>query len=283
MVRAVDGETHTRKRKSLLDDGEKHLTPLERFQIGFVQRSFEPGPADRTIRVLQRVIGSTWIDVCSRRVRHIIGRDRLPDLTPQDSVILVCNHRSFFDLYVVVGYLVKHGLAQRIMFPVRSKFFYDHPMGMLVNGVMSFFAMYPPVFRERERAALNIATLDEVVRLLERGGTVVGLHPEGQRNKSGDPYALLPAQSGVGRIIHGAKVKVVPIFINGLINDMPKQIYGNLTGKADPIVIAFGKPVDFQGMLEEPPSPRVFKRIAERCMEEVAKLGDEEKAYRANL
>ena len=283
MVRAVDGEVNTRKRKSLLEDGDKFLTPLEKFQIGFVQRSFEPGRTDRTIRTLQRVIGSTWIDVCSRRVRHIIGRERLPEMKPEDSFVLVSNHRSFFDLYVVFGYLVKHGLPQRIVFPVRSKFFYDHPLGMVVNGAMSFFAMYPPVFRERERAALNIATLDEVVRLLERGGTAVGLHPEGQRNKSGDPYALLPAQSGVGRIIHGAKVKVIPIFINGLINDMPKQVYGNLTGKADPIVIAFGKPVDFDGMLDEAPSPRIFKRISERCMEEVKILGEEERAYRAKL
>ncbi len=58
---------------------------------------------------------------------------------------MVSNHRSFFDLYVVSSVIVKRGLEQRLMFPVRSQFFYDSPLGLAVNGAMSFFAMYPPV------------------------------------------------------------------------------------------------------------------------------------------
>ena len=69
------------------------------------------------------------------------------------SYIVVSNHRSFFDLYVVTAYLVKRGMPHRLMFPVRSQFFYDKRVGLVVNGLMSFFAMYPPVFRERARAA----------------------------------------------------------------------------------------------------------------------------------
>jgi 1-acyl-sn-glycerol-3-phosphate acyltransferase len=276
----------TRNKKTLLELGADQLSPIEKLQIKVIGKSFDPGRTDKTIRVLQRAIGSTWIEVCIRRVRHVIGGERIAsvtDNTRDESFIIVANHRSFFDLYVVTGYLVFRGLTQRIVFPVRSKFFYDKPLGFVVNGVMSFFAMYPPIFRERERAPLNVAALDEVVRLLKRGGTVVGLHPEGQRNKTDDPYALLPAQSGVGRIVHDARVPVVPVFINGLHNDLPRQLAGNLSGTSDPVVLAFGAPIDFGDMLDEPASPRLFKRISEKCMAEVAKLGEEEKAYRAGL
>jgi 1-acyl-sn-glycerol-3-phosphate acyltransferase len=64
---------------------------------------------------------------------------------------LVSNHRSFFDLYVVTGYLVKRNMPHRLVFPVRANFFYDRRLGLFVNGVMSFFAMYPPLFQRRKK------------------------------------------------------------------------------------------------------------------------------------
>ena len=141
--------------------------------------------------------------------------------------------------------------------------------------------MYPPVFRERKQAHLNLASLDETSRLLRQGGMFVGLHPEGKRNTSDDPYALLPAQSGVGRIIHQAHVEVLPVFINGLGNDLPRQVAGNFNRKGNTINVVFGAPVDFGKLLDNAPSPRVFKQIADRTLEAVRVLGEEERALRA--
>src|SRR5690606_25661868 len=145
--------------RALLD--EELLSPIERRQIAFVQKTFEPGPVDRVVRLAQRYIGSNWIEVSTRNIRHVHGEDRLPRFDPKKSYLVVSNHRSFFDLYVITGYLVNRDMPHRLVFPVRSRFFYDKPLGLFVNGVMSFFAMYPPVFRERQRAALNLASLDE--------------------------------------------------------------------------------------------------------------------------
>ena len=89
--------------------------------------------------------------------------------------------------------------------------------------------MYPPIFRQPSRAAFNLAGLDEIVRLLKGGGVFVGVHPEGTRKKDDDPYSFLPAQPGVGRLIYHAEVPVIPVFINGLGNSIPKQIAGNVT------------------------------------------------------
>jgi 1-acyl-sn-glycerol-3-phosphate acyltransferase len=256
------------------------LSPLERAQIRLVRASLEPGPLDRTIRRLQRTLGQWWIRAAIAKLRHVHGLERLPRWNPTESLVLVANHRSFFDLYVATAELVARGLPARILFPVRSTFFYDHPVGPLVNGAMSFFAMYPPIFREKNRAVLNLANLDELATLLRRGGFFVGMHPEGTRKKDDDPYTFLPAQSGVGRLVRKARVPVVPVFLNGLGNDLVRQVVDGLTGKGRAVHVVYGAPIDFGDLLEQPESPRTYKRIAQRCLEEIGKLGQEEKRWR---
>ncbi len=275
------GGAHARE-LDLLEQGEGLLSPLERFQIRFIRKSMENPAFDGSLRWLQRIIGSTWIEHSVKHLRHVYGEDRLPDLDPNKSYLCVSNHRSFFDLYVITAYLVKRGkLPHRIFFPVRSNFFYDNPLGFAVNGIMSFFAMYPPVFRERSRQALNLAGIDEVARMLRGGGVFVGVHPEGTRKKDDDPYTFLPAQSGVGRMIYRARATVLPVFIHGLTNDIVEQVSSNATKRGETINVVFGAPIDFGDLLDAPPSPRLFKKIADRSLEEVGKLGEEERAIRA--
>jgi hypothetical protein len=47
--------------------------------------------------------------------------------------------------------------------------------------------------------------------------------------------------------------------------------------------VVFGEPVDFGGMLNEPPSPRLHKKISERTLDVIRKLGEEERELRAAL
>jgi 1-acyl-sn-glycerol-3-phosphate acyltransferase len=269
--------------RDLLELGEEQLTDLEKKQIAFVRNTFRPGAVDRAVRVAQRYVGANWIEACIKNLRHVRGLERMPTFDASKSYICVANHRSFFDLYVVTAYLVKRGMPHRLLFPVRSKFFYDQRLGLAVNGLMSFFAMYPPIFRDRQRAALNLASLDEVVRLSKQGGSFVGLHPEGQRNTSDDPYTLLPAQSGVGRIIQASRATVIPVFVNGLGNDIVRQVAGNFTGAGGKVTVVFGEPVDFGDLLDQAPSPRLHKRISEHALGVIRRLGDEERAFRATL
>ncbi len=266
--------------RDLLDFDE--LTAVERWQIEFVRRTFASAPVDRVIRVLQRRLSANWIDLSTRNLLHVHGVDRLPAFGRDTSTILVSNHRSFFDLFVVSSVIVKRGLEQRLMFPVRSQFFYDSPLGLAVNGAMSFFAMYPPLFRDRDKTALNRASVDELVRLLRAGGALVGLHPEGTRNKDKDPYALLPARPGVGRIIQATRGRavVIPVFVNGLGNDFVRQVAGNYSKRGDPITVVFGAPLDFDGVAD---GPDADQRISDHALEAVRALGEEERVLRAKL
>src|SRR5688572_11316014 len=251
VARSIEGGAREKSGRGAtrdLLDFKELLSPIEQKLISFVRRSFEPGPLDRAVRLGQRYIGSNWIEHCTRNIRHVHGRDRLPPFDAKKSYLVVSNHRSFFDLYVITGYLVNRDMPHRLAFPVRSKFFYDKPLGLFVNGVMSFFAMYPPVFRERSRAALNLASLDETVRLRRRGGAFAGPNSEGSRNHADDPYTLSPTPGGVCSVVQAAKDDGILVFINGLGNDLPRQMAGNFARKGTPIIVNFGAPVDFGTM-----------------------------------
>ncbi|HEY3235646.1 MAG TPA: lysophospholipid acyltransferase family protein [Polyangiaceae bacterium] len=271
--------------KSKVDDfaDDRRLSRLERAHIAFIRRSLKPGLLDGAIRWCQRRLGATWIHYCTRHLLHFRGLGRLPAFEPEQSYVVVSNHRSFFDMYVITAQLVRRGLRHRIFFPVRSDFFYDTLSGFFVNGVMSFFAMYPPIFRQRQRASLNVASLAEITRLLRAGGCFVGLHPEGTRNKGPDPYTFLSPQRGVGRVIFDARVPVLPVFINGLINNLQRQVTSNFDRTGKPIIVVFGEPLDLTNLWEQGRGPNTDRMVADAVMQAIGRLGEEERRIRAAL
>jgi 1-acyl-sn-glycerol-3-phosphate acyltransferase len=255
--------------------------PLERLQMAAIRHTFDDPNFGRALQWLQAHVGRHWILLATSRLHEMHHLERLPRFAPNESFILACNHRSFFDLYVIIANLMAKGYGQRIFFPVRSTFFYDNPLGFFVNGVMSFFAMYPPIFRDRKKAALNAASMEEAARLLRNGGHLLGFHPEGTRNR-GNPYELLPIHSGIGRLVHSARVPVVPVFTNGLrVEGLKEQIKGNFDGTGTPIHTVFGAPIDFGDLLEQPGNQSVFKQIANRVAGAIRGLGAEEQILRA--
>ncbi len=268
-------------RPDLLDDGRGKLARLERANVALLRWTFDRKTPDTLMRMGQRTVGAGWVHYCTRNIRDTIGLDRIPPWDELGPFILVANHRSYFDLFVVSMLLIRAGMSKRLLYPVRSAFFYDHPLGLPVNFAMSFLSMYPPVFRDRAKARINRAGLEEMEWFLRQGGFSVALHPEGTRNKGDDPYALLPPQSGVGRLIYQSKVPVVPAFINGLGNDLRRQVASNFNGTGNTIITAFGEPIDFEGLLEAPAIGRTYRAIAERTMDAIKGLSEEEKARRA--
>ncbi|MCH2107905.1 MAG: 1-acyl-sn-glycerol-3-phosphate acyltransferase [Polyangiaceae bacterium] len=272
--------TNQRKRPDILGQGAKKLSKKELRILKAVRATFEPGIVNICLRFFQRTIGQSWIHHSTKNLRHMHGMERLPSLATDESVLVVANHRSFFDLYIVTSELVRRGMKKRIIFPVRSKFFYESWIGFLTNFLMSFLAMYPAIFRERKKASMNLLALDELAFLLNRGGVFAGLHPEGTRKQEGSPYEFLPAQPGVGRVILHSKVQVVPVFINGLINDIKKQIKSNFDGTGEDVHVVFGQPIDFGDLLEQKSNSKTHRAISEKCMEEIARLGEEERILR---
>ncbi|NJK89996.1 MAG: hypothetical protein HC923_11815 [Myxococcales bacterium] len=118
----------------------------------------------------------------TRHLRHTIGLEHVRPYATSP-ILLVANHRSFFDMFVLNAILFREaGFRQRFLFPVRSSFFYDHPGGFFVNMAMSFWSMYPPIHRDPKHAHLNHRAFEELARQV-RAGRSAGIHPEGTRGR----------------------------------------------------------------------------------------------------
>ena len=229
-------------------------------------------------------VGSAWVYYCSRNLIHLRGLSNVRDLSPPRGLLLASNHRSLFDQYVISCWLFRTTrLLRRIYFPVRSDFFYERPMGVLVSLVMSALAMYPPVFRDPRKRDFNNYSVRRLIQILGQPGSVVGVHPEGTRNRGDDPYRLLPAQPGIGKLIMEARPTVVPIFINGLSNDFLTQVKANFDGQGEPIIVVFGEPLDLAPFYDKGNRLRTQKEVADFVLERIAGLGQREREYREEL
>lgn len=263
-------------------NASSELTTTERAVVSLCENINEKPIPKRLQRTFHNSFGKHFIRLVSSNLLDVRGLHHVLDLQPDRGVLLCSNHRSFFDMYVVTSVLRNEAPAwfRDIYFPVRSNFFYDQWSGLAVNLAISGGAMYPPIFRDRNKSGLNKVAVNRIVRLLERRGAVVGMHPEGTRGKGDDPYQLLPAKPGVGQMALRSRATVLPIWITGMVNDFSKQVLANFrtgSAKGDPVRVTFGPPVDLSDLYAEDASERpVQQQAADRIMDLIREIGAEE-------
>lgn len=252
------------------------LSLTERFAIGLGRRLNHPGLLRGlskwwgrifTCPILKWVSGHRWIHHYQERV------DLIPGSPP---ILVVSNHRTFFDMYVgitALRYLTRYRLGAPAVFPVRAPFFYDQFLGVVINLVASGGCMWPPVFRDDRRSTLNPVTTAEMKSLLGLDGVCFGFHPEGRRSKNDDPYLLEPPKRGVGLLLEGARedLVILPLFISGLSGDLKREWRARRKSAATdaPIHFYWGeacRPSDFTGSAEE---------VAAQIHARIQALGDE--------
>lgn len=229
----------------------------------------------------QRHLGSLWIKICTYNLMNVFGLENVENSSVEKPLLLVANHRSFFDMYVVSSVIFRQTKRPiTLFFPVRAKFFYSNPIGWLVNLIMGWWAMYPPFFREDKDAVkreFDKFSLRRLIQICSEGnGHIIGFHPEGKRNFSEDAHSFLPAQPGIGKIILNSKPQVVPVFIAGLGNDLVKQVLGNWTG-GEKVRIWFGEQIDLSEFYEKSDRLRTHKEIADFLMKKIGDLAEKDK------
>jgi 1-acyl-sn-glycerol-3-phosphate acyltransferase len=280
---ATEQNSQIAKQAEIIEPTVEELSVLNTTEkIGFkLTHNMNQGAWKRFWTFCQRHIGSLWIKICTYNLMNVFGLENIEQTDVEKPLLLVANHRSFFDMYTVSSVLFRETKRpMNLYFPVRAKFFYTSPVGWFVNLVMGWFSMYPPFFREAKEAEkrdFDKFSLRKLVQLATVGySTVIGFHPEGKRNLNPNPYEFLPAQPGVGAVIIKAKPQVVPVFIAGLGNDLPKQVLGNWTG-GEKVRIWFGKPVDLSPFYEKSDRLRTHKEIADFLMTKIAELGERDR------
>ena len=259
------------------------LSPFERFAFRLAWR-MNTGAWKRFWTICQRTLGAGWIHVSTYNLMRVSGLEHVEAVSRERPLLLVANHRSFFDMYVVSTALFRNTRwRKQLFFPVRGRFFYDTPFGLLVNFIMGWWSMFPPFFaggdnpktEQREFDKFSMRLLASLCR--EGAGNVIGFHPEGTRNKNSDPYTYLRPQPGVGKLIKDARPQVVPVFIAGLSNDLKRQVLGNWRG-GEKVRVRFGPVLDFSEFYERRDSVRTYKEIADFCMSKIAELGEQDRA-----
>lgn len=260
----------------MLDDPAfAQLSRLERIAFR-VMRFLNASP---TAWLWQRWVVTPIVGSLVRRRLRVHGLERLQGIPDDAPILLVANHRTFFDLFILGWILLTHPrLARRVSFPVRSNFFYESVLGLVIGALFTGGSMFPPFFRSAEKKALNRLSLEILLTRLRTPGEMVGFHPEGTRNKTDDPYKLLPAQPGAGELALKARPVVIPAFILGMTNSLWTEMKAGLRG--EPKVIAvFGAPIDVPAVEGETRLSH-HKRFADAIAERIKELGAEERAIR---
>jgi 1-acyl-sn-glycerol-3-phosphate acyltransferase len=224
--------------------------------------------------------GVLWFGAGNRLKVH--GTEHVADIDKSSRVLMVANHRSFFDFYVVAFANVRHTrLAQRAFFPVRADFFYEGLIGTVINWFMTILAMFPPIVRDPKRRAWNRYALKRIEAELTIPGTWVGIHPEGRRNKHAGPYGFLKPHVGTGRIaLSVGDIRVVPLYVVGISNDIFREaVFNWLRPQEHRIDACFGADVDLSDLRAqvpdgEEPSRELSMAAAQRCMDAIVALAE---------
>jgi 1-acyl-sn-glycerol-3-phosphate acyltransferase len=227
----------------------------------------------------QRHIGSHWIQLATYNLMNVHGLEQVEAAPIERPLLLVANHRSFFDMYAVSSVLFRRTKRPlKLFFPVRGQLFYDSLFGVFVNFLGGWWSMYPPIFVENEKRVFDKYSMRRLTQLC-KGGTahVIGFHPEGTRNLNSDSYSYLRAQPGVGKLIKDAEPMVIPVFIAGLGNKVFRQLYANWNG-GEPVRVRFGSPLDLSEFLSKKDHVRTYKEISEFVMSKIIELGEEDRA-----
>jgi 1-acyl-sn-glycerol-3-phosphate acyltransferase len=264
------------------------LNWFERFAFRLV-KIMNQGRWKRLWTWCQQVFGAGWIHLATYNLMQVYGLEHVEAASRERPILLAANHRSFFDMYTVSSVLFRQtSWRKQLFFPVRGRFFYQSPLGLFVNLVMGWWSMYPPFFASgenplREKRAFDKFSFRLLTELCRNGpGNVIGFHPEGTRNKGHDPYSYLPAQPGIGKLIKDAAPQVIPVFVAGLSNDLPRQVIGNWTG-GPRIRIHFGPRIALTDYASKKDHLRTYKEISEVVMQRIADLGEQDRAIHARV
>lgn len=260
------------------------LTPVEKVNFMISDYVNRDPKAKHVFSRIASVVGKSWVEFFVSNLCPDHGFEKFAKIDPTRGVLLVANHRSFFDLFAVTARLfTMYGNHHQVQFPVRSTFFYDHYLGHCVNLPLAWGTMYPMIMRDKNRRGWNRFSTELLVELLQDPRNMVGFHPEGTRSRTKDPYELLPGRPGCGELIHRSRPNVIPVFLQGFPRYAwhgPLINHGPLKHKVLWAHMVMGDPMDFSQEWSEPASPELNQRIVDRVMAAIKGLGEQEKEIR---
>ena len=174
------------------------------------------------------------------------------DNVPQGPVIIICNHLSMVDPFIV-GYAA----GRRVNFMAKEELFRTPVVGWFIRRFGAF-----PVDRTRR----DPASLRTALSVL-KAGEPLGMFPEGTRSTSG---SMLEFRTGALRLASRTRSPIVPAAVINTENAMPP---GKFIRPAR-IAIHFGPPIEVNELYENPKDETAMSRAVEQVKAAVQALHD---------
>ena len=168
------------------------------------------------------------------------------------SAIIASNHASYLD-----PPFIGMGAPRPIFYFAKAELFRSF------FGAALRFVNAVPVNRDQ----LDRKTLKTILDILNRGDVIV-MFPEGTRSATGE---LQPAKPGIGMIAHHAQVPVIPAYISGSHEVLPKNAKGLRLKKC---TVRFGPPVNLQKFFQMHKTKDLYLNMSQEIMAAIQKLRD---------
>lgn len=213
-------------------------------------RGFGGRIASRAAKIMNRLVGA--------RVR-VHGLDKLD---PRSAYVFVPNHRSHFDIAVLIAAL------PGARFAAKKELFSDPGLGPPMRALGMI-----PIDREDPSAARR--ALDEAATTSGRKVSVV-IFPEGTRAPAAE---MLPFKGGAFVFAIQAQAPVVPVALHNTANVMPAHGYLSILG--GPVVVEILDPIPTAGSTLD--DRNEIKDHARKTLIEALRPGDGGVAERKDL
>lgn len=193
-----------------------------------------------------------YLRICHRL--RIEGRERLPDRLP---FVLVANHVSHLDALVLAAPLPWR-LRDR-MFPVAAgeNFFHRPLMAAFSAGALNALPIW--------RGHTGLGAIRQLRQRLIQEPCGYILFPEGTRSRTG---AMAPFKPGLGMLVAGSDVPVIPCHIQGAHECLPPH---RLVPRFRPIVVRVGEGLRFASLGNDRHGWQEVASRAEAAVRELSK------------
>lgn len=176
-------------------------------------------------RLVSAALLRTWLKLYHRFT--IEGRENLPQSGP---FVLVANHASHLDALCLLSALPMSKLHE--VYPAAAA---DYFFSSVPRMALSAVCMNAVPFHRLEHVRQSMAACREILR----SGNVLILFPEGTRTTDGKVGAF---RRGIGQLVAGRNVPVVPCHLEGTFRAMPK---GTLVPRPRKLTLRIGRPMRF--------------------------------------
>ena len=232
---------------------EYHPSPDIDATMAETLRNFprEPHMLSYAVRSVAALILRGWMRIYHRM--HIDGRDHLPET---GSYVLVCNHTSHLDTMALLSSVPLRQIHRT--FPAAAA---DYFFSSLPRSAFSAILINALPFDRNINGAESLTVCSE---LLKNEGNVLIIFPEGTRTTTGEMDRF---RSGIGRLVVGTDLPVVPCHLSGGLEAWPK---GKLVPRPRRLRLRLGEPRSF-GHLDK--NSDSVLAICQDLEEHVAALG----------